>query len=82
MAKTHPTDMPGTLLISTTTGQPGERRHLCRLADGTFALVESWMSTGDWGTPVRRYSVWNLIGSHPSVDQAIDRFQLWNQSGK
>ena len=79
---THPTDMPGALLISTTTGQPGERQHLCRLEDGTFALVESWRSVGDWGETVRRYSVWNLIGSHPSVEQAIDRFQIWNQSGK
>jgi hypothetical protein len=79
---THPTDMPGTLLISTTTGQPGERHHLCRLEDGTFALVVSWRSVGDWGETVRRYSVYNLIGSHPSVDQAIDRFQRWNRSGK
>jgi hypothetical protein len=79
--KTHPTEMPGRLLISTTTRQRGERQHLCQLEDGAYALVESWMSADGFGASVRRYSVYNLIGSHPSVDQAIARFQLWNRSG-
>ena len=75
----RPTEIPGKLLASTTTGSPGERRHLCRLDDGTFALVESWQSVGDWGETVRRYAIWNLIGSHPSVAQALERFQRWTR---
>ena len=78
--KTNPTELPGTLLATAPAGSPGERRHLCRLDDGTFALVESWpFGGGSWGETVRRYSVWNLIGSHLSVAQALERFQCWNR---
>ncbi len=78
MAKTFPTEMPGSLLASTSTSVPGERHHLCRLDDGTFALVESWKSTGEWGHPVRRYAISNLIGSHITIEAALGRFQEWN----
>ena len=71
------TKIPGTLLVSTTTGQPGERCHLCRLDDGSYAVVESWRSVGDWGTPVRRFAIAARIRPCTSIDGAIERFRAW-----
>ena len=72
-----------------TTNNPGEkggRIHLCRLDDGTYAIVESFLCRECVGAgyyhSIRRYSVQNLIGSGWSMQQLSDRFEAEYQSRK
>jgi len=71
----------GDILHTTTCGPKAvarkERRHLAKMDTGEWALVESWESQGDWGYFKRLYIVHNRIGSHPTVEEALARFDEW-----
>jgi len=70
-------NIPGKVLTTTTCRDRSitkVRKHLVKLDTGEYALVESWESRGDWGYWKRVYMIDNRIGSHPTVEQALARF--------
>ena len=79
------TELDGEILATTTVKNPvcrHERKHLAKMNSGEWALVESWITTGDWGCDVRVFNVVNRIGSHPTVPQALERFDQFVKSSQ
>ena len=79
------TELDGEILATTTVKNPicrQERKHLAKMSSGEWALVESWITTGDWGCDVRVYDVVNRLGSHPTVEEAIKRFDRFVESSQ
>lgn len=75
----------GDIIHTSTPNRPhskDERWHLVRMFSGEWALVQSWIGQrpSDWQGSQRLYCVVNRLGSHPTIEQALNRFDQWLSS--
>ena len=83
MATTFPKSIEGTMLATTTgpDSRAGERFHLFVMNTGEYALVQSWLAWCPHNGTRRVYAIDSRIGSHPTVEQALERFDSYVATG-